>query len=777
MVILFLVVLGKPEKLLALNGPLPTPPPGPSCCCTRYNKYGVVCGQTSSTNCNYLCVKYCPKPMCDADGGWSVCTEGSCGGGTPDTVKPECGVRIEPYVASGNMIQNPGFETGNCSGWNCPTERVGVVEGKGWQHSGMYVLRGVDYWNVTQDIPVEQGAIYRVSLWARAVRDYSAGSWGEASVKLDGGPGGLHGYSITSGQGGDSGWVNWVSTYYAHDGTFTITLNGDMGGSGYGWYPYVYFDDIEVQKIEGAASASIQNVNLRIGAWDDRNNFHDRRIRNNDANWLDDNAGWESFGVSGAANNISWTLSGAGTVYVQVRDGAGNISNACSDTIGVKQPPICTSLTAVPTSGCVPLTVQFTGSGTDPDGGSITQYEWNFGDNFSQLTATGQVTHTYNTAGDYVVTLAVRDDEGVWSTESCALFPIDVQARGIIKGTVYEITNPTDRNCVKVNSGTLPGLSGATITTSGKASLTTSSNPAYSFTNLCPGGYILSASKTDYRDPIYCPGASVTLPEGQTRIVNIGLTKLLGPWFQTEGGDSHGQGGISSPVPDGEYFCKDSPYTPAYPGVVSYVSATEPGFAPNRISSKGWLANSSTLLSYNFNYFYSLLDSPTENWLTGNALDFPANPGTGETEIVYTTRPAHLPGFTNLSGRKIIVLTSSNAIIENNITLANDGFLAVIAAQHINISDSVSRVQGVYIASETGCADGCHISTGEGTVKFEGQGIFYARKFELHRDLDPDKTTGNNIAPAETFIFRPDLVLNTPKELRVSKMSWLEVAP
>ncbi|MFZ5366180.1 MAG: hypothetical protein ACOZBZ_02705, partial [Patescibacteria group bacterium] len=59
-------------------------------------------------------------------------------------------------------------------------------------------------------------------------------------------------------------------------------------------------------------------------------------------------------------------------------------------------------------------------------------------------------------------------------------------------------------------------------------------------------------------------------------------------------------------------------------------------------------------------------------------------------------------------------------------------------------------------------------------------GLFYAKGgFALQRDLknDPEATIQNSNTPAELFIFRPDLVLNAPRQLWSSKMSWLEVAP
>ena len=51
-------------------------------------------------------------------------------------------------------------------------------------------------------------------------------------------------------------------------------------------------------------------------------------------------------------------------------------------------------------------------SSNDSDGGTIGSYEWDFGDGQSQTTIEPQVSHTYENAGDYQVTLTVTDNEG-----------------------------------------------------------------------------------------------------------------------------------------------------------------------------------------------------------------------------------------------------------------------------------------------------------------------------------------------------------------------------
>ena len=56
-----------------------------------------------------------------------------------------------------------------------------------------------------------------------------------------------------------------------------------------------------------------------------------------------------------------------------------------------------------------PLTVNFTGSGTDADG-SRSFYIWNFGD--GEVSSEQNPTHTFKCPGNYTVSLTVVDNDG-----------------------------------------------------------------------------------------------------------------------------------------------------------------------------------------------------------------------------------------------------------------------------------------------------------------------------------------------------------------------------
>ncbi|MEM3731344.1 MAG: PKD domain-containing protein [Candidatus Bathyarchaeia archaeon] len=62
--------------------------------------------------------------------------------------------------------------------------------------------------------------------------------------------------------------------------------------------------------------------------------------------------------------------------------------------------------------------VVFDASASTPDGGTIVEYEWNFGDGNITKTANPVITHVYKNFGDYTVSLKVTDSDGKYDTVS-----------------------------------------------------------------------------------------------------------------------------------------------------------------------------------------------------------------------------------------------------------------------------------------------------------------------------------------------------------------------
>ena len=105
---------------------------------------------------------------------------------------------------------------------------------------------------------------------------------------------------------------------------------------------------------------------------------------------------------------------GSGQALYYTTYGNGGEVHRITDNTNV---PPTAAVTANPTSGRLPLKVDFDGSGSsDPDAGeTVTSYLWDFGDGSTSETTTPTTTHTYTTEGTYTASLQVRNNNGVLS--------------------------------------------------------------------------------------------------------------------------------------------------------------------------------------------------------------------------------------------------------------------------------------------------------------------------------------------------------------------------
>ena len=138
------------------------------------------------------------------------------------------------------------------------------------------------------------------------------------------------------------------------------------------------------------------------------------------------------------------------TVTLTITDNNG-LTGSVTMQIHVSKPtnqhPVA-SLSANNISGTVPLSVSFTGSGTDNDG-YITSYSWNFGDGSSS--SQQNPSHTYNTAGTYTVSLTVTDNQGGTETKTLTITVIQTK---IVVGTSSDF-RPFE---YKAQNGTIIGF-------------------------------------------------------------------------------------------------------------------------------------------------------------------------------------------------------------------------------------------------------------------------------------------------------------------------------
>jgi len=136
---------------------------------------------------------------------------------------------------------------------------------------------------------------------------------------------------------------------------------------------------------------------------------------------------WQ-FGDGSTANavvaNTTYSAPGVYSVILVLTDNQGlqGSANAPINIEAAEETPVPT-VEATPTAGTLPSPVincppdgkvsqpvTFDGSGSQPGSFPIASYTWDFGDGSSGDGAT--VTHVYNVAGTYQVTLTVTDEQG-----------------------------------------------------------------------------------------------------------------------------------------------------------------------------------------------------------------------------------------------------------------------------------------------------------------------------------------------------------------------------
>jgi len=121
-------------------------------------------------------------------------------------------------------------------------------------------------------------------------------------------------------------------------------------------------------------------------------------------------------GESSGLQNVTHTFTDPGNYVVRVTVTDNDSATAYANVIiSASSTAPTVTISANPTSGQAPLTVDFTSTASDING-FIASYEWNFGD--GGASADANTTHIYTQPGTYTATLIVTDNDGETGQDS-----------------------------------------------------------------------------------------------------------------------------------------------------------------------------------------------------------------------------------------------------------------------------------------------------------------------------------------------------------------------
>jgi PKD repeat protein len=183
--------------------------------------------------------------------------------------------------------------------------------------------------------------------------------------------------------------------------------------------------------------------------------------------------------------------------------------------VGPNAPPLAT-FSVEPEGGYAPLHIHLDATESlDPDG-SIRAYNWDFGDGAPAASGV-QCVHDYEDEGDYVLTLAVRDDRGTESATSRRVTVLNPAPVAVVDASAWYGTSPL---AVLFDAGASHDSSGEIVAWAwdfGDGEAATGESVAHTFTAASARAFTVTLTLTD--DDGAQGRASVTV-----RVVGVGTT-------------------------------------------------------------------------------------------------------------------------------------------------------------------------------------------------------------------------------------------------------------
>lgn len=266
-----------------------------------------------------------------------------------------------------------------------------------------------------------------------------------------------------------------------------------------------------------------------------------------------------------------------------------------------------------------------------------------------------------------------------------------------------------------------------------------------------------------------CSSAIVSRQQFSQGPVNFWVEEAVDPWWQSAAGDIYGYV-VYSAIPaisDGFLSLKlglsDSG---------AFIFGDKSNVPNDRIRESNPLNKAETELSLkeNYAYFDELTRDFEKQIFSGSAYPaFPTKTPNRQATILKTEDNLQLNSSWG-SSDKVIVFVEKNLRINKDQTVPLGSYLHFIVGGNITIDKEVGILEGMY------SADG-NIVIEAGPKRFVSRGSVVSFGSSGIKSLRSLPGVDNNTQSATKFEYRPDLVVNTPRELRSTDSSWTEVAP
>ena len=422
--------------------------------------------------------------------------------------------------------------------------------------------------------------------------------------------------------------------------------------------------------------------------------------------------------------------------------------------------------------------------------------------NRAQVGTAGSIPYS-NTTGTYPYNLSctnatTQDTDSVNVTVDCSILTADVKANG--SDTDITTYDPYTISWSSANA-TSCTLNGGAVALSGSQVEPASTEGTYPYALLCSTSV---CSDNDSVNAIvnFCGNGSCAGFENCS-VCAVDCGGCPTAWWQVAGGN------LFSSITSGNAIISDiaAALTCIEPACVPGLSIRDRSSASNSdgfpVTGGGAISINGEMITYRdpdvfalgtvqtrfyetYSYFYSklslgLLPADDYNISAGDALE----PSVSQEFYFHSGNMTIQSAWDVTSGESYVVFVDGDLTIEDPgavgelIKVAEGGFLAFIVSGDINIADSVGHsvltntagnVEGVYIADGTITV----ASNGSADNRFVGEGTFVGwTSVSLERTFD-ELTANNDLYPVETFVYRPDLLKNTPEKMKRAQMLWQE---